>query len=259
MDVKRTILTICRVDIAGTCFLEKPCTIFPLTDLFSTPDTPLPASPWPLAPSPNPEHNVWKYSFLLGSPLIPVFHDLTTLILEIKTDSTRCQRLGGPPVSINQAEVSSIVIRLEDIALSIEDTTTDKLVQECCRVSALLLLGNIQNHFPAWDDSGHVEPVINIEAQTSKLHTILVKLGRYKEWVLLKPLLLWSLTLGALSTPNFDDQSDFLELMKYSGKWLGLHCWMEAMMVAGNLLWVSEIFDKRFKDMTADKVWSLIH
>tara|TARA_R110002060_G_scaffold7121_8_gene10877 strand:- start:80 stop:394 length:315 start_codon:yes stop_codon:yes gene_type:complete len=88
-----------------------------------------------------------------------------------------------------------------------------------------------------------------------KLHTILYKLKRYKEWVLLKPLLLWCLTLGAVSSDSLDDVDEFLDLMLFAGRWLGLHNWMEALLIAGNLLWVGEVFDEKYKRVTSRKTW----
>ncbi len=156
---------------------------------------------------------------------------------------------------INSAEVFSLVNRLDDISIPIEDTTADNLVQECCRIGGMLLLGGIYEHFPSKGYPCHIKRDLNTASQARKLHTILFKLARYREWILLKPLLVWSLALGAVSSTNLVDANDFLDVIIYAGRWLGLHNWMEALIIAGNLLWVGEVFDEKFKKLTSGKIW----
>lgn len=158
-------------------------------------------------------------------------------------------------MAINRAAVFSLICRLDEISIPIEDTTPDNLVQECCRIGGMILLGGVYDHFLSKGFPHHVERFMDTASLARKLHTILVKLGRYKQWVLLKPLLLWSVALGAVSSDNPDDVNDFLDLILFAGRRLGLYNWMEALMVAGNLLWVSEVFDEKYKRVTANKMW----
>ncbi|KAH6723772.1 hypothetical protein BKA61DRAFT_686572 [Leptodontidium sp. MPI-SDFR-AT-0119] len=243
------------IDLAATCFLEKPRTIFPLPEIYDDSNMPTTTLPWPIPPTSNRHQSIWKHSFLNESPLLPIFHDLTDLMLSLKSDSFDHRNSGGPPVAINRAAVFSLICRLDEISIPIEDTTPDNLVQECCRIGGMILLGGVYDHFPSKGFPHHVERFMDTASLARKLHTILIKLGRYKQWVLLKPLLLWSVALGAVSSDNPDDVNDFLDLILFAGRRLGLYNWMEALMVAGNLLWVSEVFDEKYKRVTANKMW----
>ncbi|KAH7305651.1 hypothetical protein BKA65DRAFT_200701 [Rhexocercosporidium sp. MPI-PUGE-AT-0058] len=243
------------IDLAATCFLEKPHTLFPLPEISDDSNMPTTTLPWPIPPASNKDQSIWKHSFLNDSPLLPIFHDMTDLMLSLKSDSIDHRKVGGPLVLINRAAVFSLVSRLDDISIPIEDITPDNLVQECCRIGGMLLLGGVYDHFPSQGFPYYVERFMDTASLARKLHTILLKLGRYKQWVLLKPLLVWSVALGALSSDNSDEVNDFLNLILFAGRWLGLHNWMEALMVAGNLLWVGEVFDERYKRLIASKKW----
>lgn len=229
--------------------------MFPLPELSDDSTMPTVTLPWPIPPASNRDHSVWRHSFLNESPLLPIFHDMTTLMLLLKSDSRDHRTSGGPPVVINRAAVFSLVSRLDDISIPIENTTADNLVQECCRIAGMLLLGGVYDHFPSKGVPYHVNRFMDTASLARKLHTILYKLKRYKEWVLLKPLLLWCLTLGAVSSDSLDDVDEFLDLMLFAGRWLGLHNWMEALLIAGNLLWVGEVFDEKYKRVTSRKTW----
>ncbi|KAL2075176.1 hypothetical protein VTL71DRAFT_118 [Oculimacula yallundae] len=243
------------IDLAATCFLEKRYTVFPLPELPEYSNTPTTTLPWPIPPSINRERTIWRHSFLDESPLLPIFHDLTQLILSLKSDALDHRKLGRQPGPIKHEAMFSLVSRLDDVSLPIEDITADNLVQECCRIGAMLLLGGVYNHYPSQKSHVHGQRLMNTASLARKLHTILVKLGRYKQWVLLKPLLVWSTALGAVLSESPEEVSDFLDLILFGGRWLGLHNWMEALMVAGNLLWVGEVFDEKYKRLIANRPW----
>lgn len=229
--------------------------MFPLPEVSDDSSMSTTILPWPIPPAPNREQSIWRHSFLSESPLLPIFHDMTDLMLSIKSASLDHLKSNGPPVLVNRAVVFSLVSRLDEISIPIKDTTPDNLVQECARIGGMLLLGGVYDHFPSSGMPRHIHRFMDTASTARKLHTVLVKLGKYKEWVLLKPLLLWCVALGAVSSESEEDANDFLDLILFAGRWLGLHNWMEALMVGGNLLWVGEVFDEKYKRLTTDKEW----
>ncbi|KAK0130014.1 hypothetical protein ONS96_000552 [Cadophora gregata f. sp. sojae] len=243
------------IDVAATCFLDKLNTMFPLLEVPDDSSMPSVALPWPIPPALNRDHSIWKHSFLNEYPLLPIFHDMTTLMLTLKSDSFSHRTSNGPSVVVNRAAVFSLVSRLDEISIPVENTTADNLIQECCRIAGMLLLGAVYDHFPSRGFPHHVNRFMDTASLSRKLHTILCRLEKYKHWILYKPLLLWCLTLGAVSSESLDDTEDFLDLMLFAGRWLGLRSWMEALLVAGNLFWVGEIFDEKYKRVTACKEW----
>ena len=244
-----------RVDLAATCFLEKPSHLFPIPALPDSSDSPTAVLPWPIPPAMSQQQSIWKHSFQDDSPLLPIFHDLTTLVLSIKSNIQQQQDTGVAPVTVSLAEGISLIKGLEKISIPIEDIMTDDLVRECSRIAAILLINGIYEHSSSTGVPWNGPSTTNSFSLARKLHIILFKFKRYHEWVLLKPLLVWVLALGAVSSECPKDSDDFLDLILYAGKWLGLHSWTDALTIAGNLLWVGQIHDERFIRLTAEKAW----
>jgi hypothetical protein len=145
--------------------------------------------------------------------------------------------------------------RLVEISIPVEQITVDNLLEECCRIAALLLLAGISDHYIAHSGTCIGKSTLSTAAQVRKLHIVLVGLANYRNWILLKPLMLWSLALGAVSASDEEESNDMLHLMVYTGELLGLHNWMDVLLSVSNLLWVSEVFNEKFSKLVAGKPW----
>jgi len=162
-------------------------------------------------------------------------------------------------LSVDQSTISSMVYRLVKLSIPILCIVEDNLLEECCRLAALLLLWNISSHFsiPCSTPSDS-ESQINITNTVQKLHTALVRNSYYKSWLLFKPLLNWVVALAAISTSSEEMKNDFLCLLAYAGRLMELKGWSEALITAGNMLWVGEVFDERFHNITEGFSWGKI-
>jgi hypothetical protein len=240
------------VDLAGTCFFERPRPRFPLPTALSSSKTT--TGIWPVSPSPYPDQSIFKPAFLRNSPLLPIFHDITTFLMILKSDLMR--QLSIFEISIDPSTVRTLTVRLEEHSIPLPDITQDTLLEECCRLAATVLLGEISSSFRSpgsrsGDDHESQKTVNNVE----KLHTILVRNSYYKRWLLFKPLLNWCVCLATVSTSSEEIKHGFLHLIVYAGRRMGLTGWSEALITAGNMLWVGEIFDKRFNSITEGFSW----
>jgi hypothetical protein len=144
--------------------------------------------PWPVPQTPYPSQSIWKHAFQTKSPLLSVFHDITTFIMILKSDLT----LNDRSLSVDQHTIRTMIKRLEGLPKTDSGITEDNLTEECCRLAALLLLEQISSHFGAPGsgassrNEGHIHnPAINVQ----ELHTILVVDSFSKKWLLFKPLL----------------------------------------------------------------------
>lgn len=242
------------VDLAGTCFLERPRPLFALPTPSTSGGT-ITTRVWPVPPTPYPNQSIWKHAFGASSALVPIFHDITTFIMVLKSDLMRNLNESEVSLFIDQSAINSLANRLEELSIPISSITEDNLLEECCRLAALLLLGNISSHF---SDSGSGSTNIsslNIIENVQKLHDLLVMNSHYKEWLLFKPLLNWTSCLAAISTSSEEITHDFLYLIAYAGKLMGLEGWREALITAGNMLWIGQNFDVRFQKITEDVSW----
>jgi hypothetical protein len=240
------------VDLAGTCFLERPQPRFPLPTASGGGKTT--TGIWPVSPSLHPDQSIWKHAFLGSSPLLPVFHDITTFFMILKSDLMR--QLSIFEISIDPSTVRSLTDRLEEHSTPLPDITQDALLEECCRLAATVLLREISSYFKppgsrSVDNHENRKTVNNVE----KLHTILVRNSHYKRWLLFKPLLNWCVCLATVSTSSVEMKHGFLHLIVYGGRLMGLTGWSEALITAGNMLWVGEIFDERFNSITEGFSW----
>ncbi|KAE9370334.1 hypothetical protein N431DRAFT_426713 [Stipitochalara longipes BDJ] len=241
------------VDLAGTCFLEKPKPLFPLQTISHCGSATM-NMPWPVPQMPYPHQSIWKHAFRAKSPLLLIFHDITTFVMTLKSDLTRNDR----SLSIDQHTMSIMIDRLGELSTPVSDITEDSLTEECCRLAALLLLGQISSHFsvPGSGALSHIDyHNHNITMNLQKLHAILVVDSCYKQWLLFKPLLNWIASLAAISTSTEEIQHDFLHLIVYAGKLMGLNNWDEALITAANMLWVGEIFDMKYHSITSSVSW----
>jgi hypothetical protein len=240
-----------RVDLAGTCFLERPRPLFPLP-VGGGEST---SWPWAIPQTPYPDQSIWKHAFPARSPIVPIFHEITTFVMILKSDLMRNVSKEEISLSINRSTIRSLVDRLEEISVPISAITEGNLIEECCRLAALLLLGNISSHFSV-SGSGQLDiENHNLPTNVQKLHTILITNLHYKEWLLFKPLLNWSACLAAVSTENEEMKDDFLHLIIYAGRLMGLGSWREALITAGNMKWIGEVFDERFLSITERLSW----
>lgn len=239
------------VDLAGTCFLEKPRPLFPLP----TSDGEITSWPWPVPPTPYADQSIWKHAFPASSPLLPIFHDLTTFVMILKSDLMRNVSKAEISSSIDQSTIHSLVDRLEELSIPVSTITEDNLLEECCRLAALLLIKNISSYFSV-SGSGPLDTEnYNLMKNVQRLHTILVTNSHYKEWLLFKPLLNWSACLAAVSISSEEMKGDFLHLIVYAGRLMGLESWREALITAGNMKWIGEVFDERFHSITKGVSW----
>ncbi|PMD46176.1 hypothetical protein L207DRAFT_206820 [Hyaloscypha variabilis F] len=241
------------VDLAGTCFLEKPKPLFPLPTTTSR-GSASKSMPWPVPQTPYPSQSIWKHAFQTKSPLLSVFHDITTFIMILKSDLT----LNDRSLSVDQYTIRTMIKRLEELPKTDSGITEDNLTEECCRLAALLLLEQISSHFGAPGsgasslNEGHSH---NTTMNVQELHNILVVDSFYKKWLLFKPLLNWVACLAAVSTSNEEIQHDFLQVIVYAGKLMGLNSWDEALITAANMLWVGEVFDGKYHSVTKSVSW----
>jgi hypothetical protein len=163
-------------------------------------------------------------------------------------------------LSIDPSTISSLVYRLEKLSIPILCIDEDNLLEECCRLAALLLLWNISSHFSIPSSTpSNTESQINITKIVQKLHTALIRNSYYKSWLLFKPLLNWVVALAAISTSSGEMRYDFLCLLAYAGRLMELKGWIEALITAGNMLWVGEVFDERFQNITEGVSWENFH
>jgi hypothetical protein len=241
------------VDLAGTCFLERPRPLFPLPTI-STSDSTIKNMPWPVPQTMYPEQSIWKHAFMTKSPLLSVFQDITTFVMILKSDLLRNESK-SEIVSINQSTMGSLIDRLREFSTPILDITEDNVLEECCRLAALLLLGQISSHFSEPGSGIFNVENHNITMKVEKLHTILVVNSHYKGWLLFKPLLNWIASLAAVSTSNEETRHGFLHVIVYAGSLMGLKRWDEALITAGNMLWIGEIFDERYHRITKGVPW----
>jgi hypothetical protein len=243
------------VDLAGTCFLEKPRPRFPLPTR-SMDGGIITTGPWPVPPTPFPDQSIWKHAFQASSPLLTVFHDITTFVMMLKSDLMRKTSKAEIALSIGQSTLSSLVYRLEKLSIPILCIDEDNLLEECCRLAALLLLWNISSYFRIPGSApSDTESQINITKIVQKLHTALIRNSYYKSWLLFKPLLNWVVALAAISTSSEEMKHDFLYLLTYAGRLMELKSWSEALITAGNMLWVGEVFDEKFQSITEGVSW----
>ena len=243
------------VDLAGTCFLEKPRPRFPLPTR-SMDGGIITTGPWPVPPTPFPDQSIWKHAFQASSPLLTVFHDITTFVMMLKSDLMRKTSKAEIALSIGQSTLSSLVYRLEKLSIPILCIDEDNLLEECCRLAALLLLWNISSYFSIPGSApSDTESQINITKIVQKLHTALIRNSYYKSWLLFKPLLNWVVALAAISTSSEEMKHDFLYLLTYAGRLMELKSWSEALITAGNMLWVGEVFDEKFQSITEGVSW----
>jgi hypothetical protein len=241
------------VDLAGTCFLERPRPLFPLPTE-STNGSPIKNMPWPVPQTPYHYQSIWKHAFRASSPLLPIFHDISTFIMTLKSDLL-WKDGRSETIPIDQKTITELFVRLEELSMDISDITEDNLLEECCRLAALLLLENVSSHFNVLGsllhNTGHQDAANNVE----KLHEILITNLHYKQWILFKPLLNWIASLAAVSTSIQELTNGFLYLIVYGGRLMGLECWRGALITAGNMLWVGEVLDERFCNITQDVSW----
>jgi len=181
--VLRHLLSI--VDLAGTCPLEKPRPLFPLPRS----DTEITSWPWPAPPTPYPDQRIWKHAFPASSPLLPIFHDLTTFVMILKSDLMREVSKSEIALSIDRSTIHSLVDRLEDLSIPVLAITEDNLLEECCGLAALLLIRNISYYFSVSGSSPLDTENYKLITNVQKLHIILVTNIYYKKWLLFKPLL----------------------------------------------------------------------
>lgn len=240
------------VDLAGTCFLERSRPLFPLPTI-STSGSPIKNMPWPVPQMPYPYQSIWKHAFGVNSPLLLVFHDITTFIMMLKSDLMRNSTSEIPP--IDRSTMSSLIDRLGECSTPVADITEDNFMEECCRLAALLLLEEISSCFTVPDSGLRDIERYNITTNVQRLHTILVIDLNYKKWILFKPLLNWIISLAAVSTSNEKIKHDFLHLIAYAGRLMELKGWDEALVTAGNMLWVAELFNERYHSITKDISW----
>ncbi|KAH8800425.1 hypothetical protein F5884DRAFT_550814 [Xylogone sp. PMI_703] len=240
------------VDMAATCVLRKTKTTFPLPSILKSSKYCTAKMPWPIPPAVYQEESIWKHSFSAESVLFPVFHDLTTFIMELKCEARRNSCLNTQVTLANRPTIFALMDRFDKISTSIEDITTDNLIEECCRIGAILLLTGICNHFPSSED---IERPLDIQSLIRKLHIILIKLSYNRYWTLGKQLMLWATALGAIFTINKEEQNDFLDIMASIGGELRLHNWMEVLLTVSNLLWVGEVLDEKFSNIVLLKGW----
>ena len=238
------------VDLAGTCFLEKPKPLFPLPTI-SNASSAVNTLLWPVPQPPCSHESIWRHAFGAKSPLLPAFHDITMFIMTLKSDLTR----NDHPLSIDQHTMSTLIDQLEQCFKPVLDITEDNLVEECCRLAALLLLENLSSHIGVLGSRLSKTDDCNITANAQKLHTILVVDLCYKKWLLFKPLLNWIASLAAISTPNEEIRHDFLHLIVYAGRLMALKGWDEALITAGNMLWVGQAFDEEYRNITNSVLW----
>ena len=50
-------------------------------------------------------------------------------------------------------------------------------------------------------------------------------------------------------------KNDFLYLIVYAGKLIGPESWREALITAGNMKWIGEVFDEKFHSITEGISW----
>jgi hypothetical protein len=172
----------------------------------------------------------------------------------LKSDLMRNPSKPELSLSIDQSTVSSLVYRLEKLSIPILCIDEENLLEECCRLAALLLLWNISSHFSI-PGSSPSESRINITKTVQKLYTALIRNSYYKSWLLFKPLLNWVVALAAISTSSEEMKHDFLYLLTYAGRLMELKSWSEALITAGNMLWVGEVFDEKFQSITEGVSW----
>ena len=171
------------VDLAGTCFLEKPKPLFPLPTA-SDSSSAIKNKPWTIPQQPCPQESIWRHAFGVKSLLLPVFHDITTFVMTLKSDLTR----NDLPLPIDQhTTMGALIHRLGQTSMLVSEITEDNLVEACCRLGALLLLENLSSHFGALGSSLFKTDDCNVTSYTQKLHTTLVVDSYYKKWLLFKP------------------------------------------------------------------------
>jgi hypothetical protein len=241
------------VDLAGTCFLERPRPLFPLPTA-SVNESALKNMPWPVPQTSYHHQSIWKHAFRANSPLLSIFHDITTLIMTLKSD-LMWKDSRPETVSIDQKTMGLLFGRLGELSVPVSDITEDGLLEECCRLAALLLLEKVSSQFNILDCRLHSTEHQDTTKNVQKLHTILITNMHYKQWILFKPLLNWIASLAAISTSSEEIKHDFLDLVVYAGKLMGLNGWDEALITAANMLWVGEFFDERYHSITKCVLW----
>ncbi|KAM3072513.1 hypothetical protein ACMFMG_009311 [Clarireedia jacksonii] len=243
------------IDLAVTCFLEKPTTRFPLTGMSESCDVDA-SRPWPVPPTRSVTQSIWKHSFGSRSPLLAIFHDTTNFLMVLKSDLVRSHHHSDVPMCIDYSTLISLVNRLDAISIPVSAVTEDNLLEECSRLGASLLLGEISIHFSrsvcrdTQRDFHH-----NRATNLCALHDILVVNSLYRKWLLFKPLLNWCACLASALTPQESMRHDFLHLSVYASKLMGLENWDESLVAAGNMLWIGEILNDAFRNVTQGVSW----
>jgi hypothetical protein len=241
------------VDLAGTCFLERPRPLFPLPTA-SANESAIKNMPWPVPQTPYHYQSIWKHAFRANSPLLSIFHDITTLMMTLKSD-LMWKESRPETVSIDQKTMGLLFGRLGELSVPVSDITEDSLLEECCRLAALLLLEKVSSQFNILDCRLHSTEHQHTTKNVQKLHTVLITNMHYKQWILFKPLLNWIASLAAISTSSEEIKHDFLDLVVYAGRLMGLNGWDEALITAANMLWVGEFFDERYHSITKCFSW----
>jgi hypothetical protein len=104
----------------------------------------------------------------------------------LKSDLMREVSKSEIALSIDRSTIHSLVDRLEDLSVPVLVITEDNLLEECCRLVALLLIRNISSYFSVSGSSPLDTENYNLTTNVQKLHMILVTNLYYKKWLLFK-------------------------------------------------------------------------
>ena len=174
---------------------------------------------------------LWKQTFPTHLELINILDDLAKVILIMRAKSADGQLWQDSRFAV--LWISPIVHRLLSLAPNVEPNETAGTIQECCRLGAILFLGELRRKFGLYP--------IYLGRHVHQLKRVLSK--HWTDWTPFGPLLLWVLVSGTIESSEGEERSWFVDSTAQVAHDLGLHSWKDIMAVLSKLLWLDEVFN----------------